>query len=100
MGILMGKEDTIKFDFDSMKIIYDKINTLSGEITDILSDLKDTSENAEEKMKGSYREGYEEKRKDVIDEFYKTNNNLGKLCEYLEEASKEFNNIELISYLI
>ncbi|KAJ49494.1 uncharacterized protein YukE [Clostridium tetanomorphum] len=84
------KDDTIKFDYDSVQKAYTIMHQIYEDADKLLEQLEKDSKDAEDKMKGEYREAYSDKSEDVFKELKKSIKNIDKLSKKVEQTSKDF----------
>lgn len=90
----LGK-DTIKFDYEYISAVYDKILINYDEANQVIDELKAKSIEAVEEMRGQYREGYKEKSEEAFKAFKKNIKNMKEISDYINSSSIDFNNIDI-----
>ena len=92
----MPRYKTIKFDYDQIMISYNKLQDIERESKESLERLKKACDTADNRMKGKYRQGFNEKKKDIFKGFEKTAvDGVRSLAVLMNKASKEMENMEL-----
>ena len=92
----MSGHKTIKFDYDQIMTTYNKLLDIERESKESLERLKRACDIADNSMKGKYRKGFNEKKKDIFKDFEKTAvDGVKDLAMLMNKASKEMKNMEL-----
>jgi len=93
---MVGKDGTIKFDYDAVQQAYGSIRKIREEAEKLLETLEGDSNTAEGNMKGHYREAYVEKSEASLKNFKKSIENIDTLSEKMESTAKDFLNMDMI----
>ena len=92
----MAKNKAIKFDYEEMMIAYNKLLDIQSKSKDALERLEKACDIADNSMKGKYRKGFDDKKKEVFKDFEKTAvDGVRSLAVIMNKASKEMKNVEL-----
>ena len=92
----MAKKKTIAFDYDEVQKAYEKMTLINEDALELLENLKTTSDDAIEKMKGQYRKNYDDKSKEIFKDFNKVIKKVSKLSDKIQDASKDFWEKEMV----
>ena len=69
---------------------------INQDALELLKNLKTTSDDAIEKMKGQYRQNYDEKSEEIFKDFNKVIEKVSKLSDKIQDASKDFWKKEMV----